>query len=173
MKDGNQVVLIDFGFAQRVDEEIKRCGTPGCIAPEVYYGQKIGTAADIYSFGVVLGQLLANYLPGIDLQHLGSQFMRSSTTNSICLKIEDARYDILNDWKPILFDAADLIYQMLQEDPAARITANQILNHNFVNSSKNVFEEYQSTTYTSTVLSKPRSQHFTQRREPKVIFRGY
>jgi serine/threonine protein kinase len=35
----DSAVIIDFGYAQEIDESpyiIKRCGTPGFIAPEIF-----------------------------------------------------------------------------------------------------------------------------------------
>jgi tetratricopeptide (TPR) repeat protein len=36
-----------------------RCGTPGYMAPEVYRGEGVGIASDLYSFGLVLWQMAA------------------------------------------------------------------------------------------------------------------
>ncbi len=55
-------VLLDFGIARLLgrsgDETAPRAYTPRYAAPELIVGESVGTAADIYSLGVVLGDLL-------------------------------------------------------------------------------------------------------------------
>jgi serine/threonine protein kinase len=68
--DGEPVVM-DFGLARRVDEEVRLTapgrilGTPAYMSPEQVNGdpEKIGRATDIYSLGVVLYEMLAGRLP--------------------------------------------------------------------------------------------------------------
>ncbi len=52
--------VADFGFA-RIKEEnatMTRCGTPSWTAPEVIRGEKYGEAADIYSFGIIMWEVM-------------------------------------------------------------------------------------------------------------------
>jgi len=68
-----QVRLLDFGIAKLLDEgqaqateltlETGRALTPDYAAPEQIRGEPIGTAADIYSLGVLLYELLAGQRP--------------------------------------------------------------------------------------------------------------
>lgn len=60
--------LIDLGLARRIDGEgsTKQCiaGTPACMAPELFQANlELSPAADIYSLGVVLYQLLVGTVP--------------------------------------------------------------------------------------------------------------
>ena len=70
-RDG-QVRLLDFGIAKLLGTDAaaaeltapaQRALTPRYAAPEQILGQPIGTAADIYSLGVVLYELLTGELP--------------------------------------------------------------------------------------------------------------
>lgn len=58
--DPSKIYLVDFGMAEFLSDKeknLKKCGTPGYIAPEIlndyYYDQK----ADVFSCGVVLYNL--------------------------------------------------------------------------------------------------------------------
>jgi len=57
--------VADFGFA-RIKEEnstMTRCGTPSYTAPEVIRGEKYGEKADVYSFGIIMWQVLTRNQP--------------------------------------------------------------------------------------------------------------
>jgi serine/threonine-protein kinase len=66
MRNG-QVKVTDFGIA-RVESSMLTevgmiMGTPGFIAPEMYFGDKIDSRIDVYSAGVILYQLLTGLPP--------------------------------------------------------------------------------------------------------------
>lgn len=58
--------LCDFGFSRRASkttfEGIVR-GTPACMAPEVLLGEAIDPKADVYSFGLLLWEMLCSKRP--------------------------------------------------------------------------------------------------------------
>jgi serine/threonine protein kinase len=59
------VKVADFGFA-RIKEEnatMTRCGTPCWTAPEVIRGEKYDERADVYSFGIVMWEVLTRKQP--------------------------------------------------------------------------------------------------------------
>eukprot|EP00931_Biecheleriopsis_adriatica_P088130 TRINITY_DN62508_c0_g1_i1.p1 TRINITY_DN62508_c0_g1~~TRINITY_DN62508_c0_g1_i1.p1 ORF type:complete len:1048 (+),score=154.81 TRINITY_DN62508_c0_g1_i1:20-3163(+) len=58
-------LLCDFGHAavRSVPSPHHRCGTPHWAAPEVLRGEGLGPAADIYSLGVMLWEMLTQRLP--------------------------------------------------------------------------------------------------------------
>jgi serine/threonine protein kinase len=59
------VKVADFGFA-RIKEDnatMTRCGTPCWTAPEVIRGEKYGEKADVYSFGIIMWEVLTRKQP--------------------------------------------------------------------------------------------------------------
>ena len=60
--DGNRAKLADFGYSSAVvgdgaDQSV--CGTPRWMAPEVVFGRPYSFGADVYSYALILWQLLA------------------------------------------------------------------------------------------------------------------
>ena len=69
---GETVKVLDFGIAKMVDEDARSgnltvdggvLGTPAYMAPERFRGDPIDGAADVYSVGVMLYQMLGGRLP--------------------------------------------------------------------------------------------------------------
>ena len=58
-------MLTGFGFAVKIatDDCMKKCGSPGFVAPEVLLEGHYGRKVDIFSTGVVLYALLSGKLP--------------------------------------------------------------------------------------------------------------
>jgi serine/threonine protein kinase/ABC-type phosphate transport system substrate-binding protein len=57
--------IIDFGFARIKQENatMTRCGSPCWTAPEIIRGEKYTEKADVYSFGIILWELLTRQQP--------------------------------------------------------------------------------------------------------------
>ena len=66
------VKVADFGFA-RIKEEnatMTRCGTPCWTAPEIIRGEKYDERADVFSFGIIMWQVVTRKEP-----YAGRNFM--------------------------------------------------------------------------------------------------
>jgi serine/threonine protein kinase len=70
------VKVADFGFARskQDNDTLTNCGTPAWSAPEVLQGQQYDVKADVYSFGIILWELLTRKRPYAD-----ENFMRVIT----------------------------------------------------------------------------------------------
>jgi serine/threonine protein kinase len=66
------VKVADFGFARIKEENVTmtRCGTPCWTAPEIIRGEKYDERADVYSFGVIMWEVLTRKQP-----YAGRNFM--------------------------------------------------------------------------------------------------
>lgn len=64
--ENGHIKIIDFGFARSLPKDHRaytNCGTLGYSAPEVLKGQGHSYAADIWSYGIMLYELLTGTLP--------------------------------------------------------------------------------------------------------------
>lgn len=61
------VKICDFGLARYKEKFLKdnhgKIGTPHWMAPEILRGEKYEEAADVYSFGVILWEMLTGDIP--------------------------------------------------------------------------------------------------------------
>ncbi|KAF9289436.1 hypothetical protein BGZ68_009346 [Mortierella alpina] len=140
------VVIIDFGLSMTVDRRpqtgtmesplIPVCGTTGYIAPEILspetYKAHDPTAADLYSLGIVLGEMLEPYIPDCDLHYFGSKYLSMQNTNqTVALLTEFISQGCY--YPRVLLQAADLLKNMLAEDPRERTSAQELLrSHPFL-----------------------------------------
>lgn len=123
-KDNWDIKLIDFGLAknQKVSADIltTKAGTPYYIAPEVLSGKQ-DHMCDIWSLGVILQIILCGYPP-----------FHGDTDQEILVKVKKGHQTFEGEeWKDISADAKEIISKCLNTDPAKRINAEQILEHNW------------------------------------------
>mmetsp|Transcript_41939 Transcript_41939/g.88044 ORF Transcript_41939/g.88044 Transcript_41939/m.88044 type:complete len:213 (-) Transcript_41939:2-640(-) len=118
--------IIDLGLAQKHCESSEplmnaTVGTPYYIAPEVLQ-KKYGKSCDLWSIGVVSYILLCGY-PPFDGANDGET--RSSVLSG--------EYNFPSkDWKDISKEAKDFIRRLLQMDATKRMTAEEALNHPWI-----------------------------------------
>jgi WD40 repeat protein/tRNA A-37 threonylcarbamoyl transferase component Bud32 len=63
LTSAGRVVLVDFGLSSRPDDDARRAGTSGFVAPEVAAGERPTPAADVYSFAATAVALLTGDPP--------------------------------------------------------------------------------------------------------------
>ncbi|KAG5188569.1 hypothetical protein JKP88DRAFT_347858 [Tribonema minus] len=124
--------LCDFGLSRKVPDikffkltgDVNKipfstlCGTGGFIAPEIMRQQPFGKAADMWSVGVMIYQMLCGRMP----------FMPARA----CLERPPSYLGAT--WRNVSEEAKDLINKMLERDPSKRLTAAEALEHPWLES---------------------------------------
>jgi serine/threonine-protein kinase Chk2 len=121
---GKVIKITDFGLSRVVDNATfmkTMCGTPQYVAPEILLSQTTqgyGLACDLWSLGVILYVMLAGYPPF------------NESDGNIFEQIKEANFVFHTDyWADKSEIVKELITQLLNPDPASRITAEQALSH--------------------------------------------
>ncbi|XP_007433965.1 serine/threonine-protein kinase PLK1 [Python bivittatus] len=121
LNDDMEVKIGDFGLATRVEYDGERkktlCGTPNYIAPEVLGKKGHSFEVDIWSIGCIMYTLLVGKPP-----------FETSCLKETYIRIKNNAYTIPTHINPV---AASLIQKMLQHDPAARPTIDELLSEEF------------------------------------------
>jgi len=120
--DDTSIKLADFGFAKRVVSDLSLstlCGTAQYVAPEILDFQIDGydERCDMWSVGVVTYILLGGYAPFEGEPDELAQFI---------IRGEYEFHD--KYWADISESAKDMIHNMLQVNPAVRLTAIEALS---------------------------------------------
>ncbi|MFI0723659.1 protein kinase [Streptomyces sp. NPDC021224] len=124
LDETGSVKIADFGIAQCLDQEtttrITRAGTvtgtSAYMAPEAARGHTLTPAADVYSLGCTLYQLLAGRPP----------FIGEHPLAVLCQQVE-CTAPPLREFRPGLAEEAEaFVRRMLAKDPQARPTALEV-----------------------------------------------
>jgi eukaryotic-like serine/threonine-protein kinase len=119
----NQVKVMDFGLAKlkgslKLTKAMSTVGTLAYMAPEQIQGGEVDARSDIFSFGVVLYELLSGHVPFRGEHEAAVMY---SILNEEPVPLEQDRRDI----PPVL---SNLIQRCLEKDPADRYqTAGDIV----------------------------------------------
>lgn len=123
--------ICDFGFAKQLRADngmlMTPCYTANYVAPEVLKKQGYDAACDVWSLGVILYTMLAGQTPFAT----GPE----DTPDEILNRIGQGKYNVnTGNWKTVSQEAKDLVRNMLELDPARRITAAQMMSHPWLTS---------------------------------------
>merc|ERR1711982_304301 len=113
--------LCDFGFARLNEKREARaltlCGTDDWMAPEVILGMDYNEKADVFSYGIVLLEIISRKKVSVSLQR--------SAADGFQLDIDKAKAVLPTDCPESL---ADLAFELCQNDPEARPTFKQVVS---------------------------------------------
>ena len=146
----NIIKICDFGVGKLIKPNTilkDQCGTPVYMAPEIIKGEGYhGFPVDIWSAGVALYIMLSGNLPfNKDKEH-------------------NLEYSILNknikEISDISEEANNLLKNILEKDPNKRYTANQILEHPWMNTNLND-EENNDYDYNNEIKNVNKYHLFT------------
>ena len=119
----NTIKICDFGVSKHFDDKneimFDHCGTPAYIAPEIFEhtGYK-GPACDIWSAGVTLYYMLA-----------GEQPFKAGSISELEKIIKAGDF---KEIEGVSKEANNLISKILQVNPKARLSLDEILNHKWL-----------------------------------------
>lgn len=119
--------IVDFGLSRRMDNitEVREIlGTPEYVAPEILSYEPISTATDMWSIGVLTYVMLTGESP----------FLGEDKQETF-LNISQVNIDYSQDtFEGISSLAVDFIKSLLVKNPRKRATAEEGLNHPWLNS---------------------------------------
>jgi len=121
------IKLIDLGMSMHYDPKspvIGALGSPGFVSPEVVHDGPHSPAMDIFSLGVVAFVMLVGRKP--------FSIQDSENLNYCDLDIKDAPGLQDPRWLSLSPSAKDLLMGMLAYNTAHRLTAQQVLEHDWV-----------------------------------------
>jgi len=125
--DDTEVKIADFGLSKIIDEQKMMqtaCGTPGYVAPEVLNAEGYDKEVDLWSIGVITYILLCGFPP-----------FYAETVPEVFEQIMKAEYDYPEEyWNEISAEGKDFIDHLLVVDPKERLTAQQALEHKWLQS---------------------------------------
>jgi len=116
--------LCDFGLSKRVDPTTqqvyieKRMGTRSYMAPEIKDSSRISTKVDIWALGLVFYKMCTTYLP--------DQICRDWWVKDQTVPFRE------DEWTNRSPELKDLISKMLRVEPTTRISAQEAMNHPYL-----------------------------------------
>ncbi|OCT92007.1 ribosomal protein S6 kinase 2 alpha isoform X1 [Xenopus laevis] len=127
--DPESIRICDFGFAKQLRADngllMTPCYTANFVAPEVLKRQGYDEGCDIWSLGILLYTMLAGYTPFAN--GLGD------TPEEILARIGSGKFTLRGgNWNTVSAAAKDLVSRMLHVDPHKRLTAKQVLQHEWI-----------------------------------------
>ncbi|GLH74392.1 hypothetical protein GETHLI_28940 [Geothrix limicola] len=121
--EGDQAKVMDFGISRIVDSNTLTTtyaflGTPAYAAPEAQLKVQVGPAADRYSFGIILFEMLSGHPP-----------FNGETPFEILDKHQRAPLPDLAALRPDLpAPLVDLVARLCRKDPAARPSDDEVMD---------------------------------------------
>ena len=118
--EGMRGKIADYGESREktTDSTMTSTGTPLWMAPEVSCGKRYDSKADVYSFGIILHEVLTQDLPYSDKPDL------SAIGLAVSVAMKGLRPTIEEDWHPGL---KSLLKDCYEAVPSSRPTFSQVV----------------------------------------------
>lgn len=119
--------LVDFGLAKLIGPNEKAdepFGTLGYIAPEVLNKEPYSFSCDVWSYGCIIYALMCGYLP---FDNEDPKIVMKMTNECDLIFDEDP-------WNNFSSKVKSLLKQLLEKDPAKRLSLDQALKHRWFDS---------------------------------------
>jgi len=166
LKTDGGVKLSDFGFSAKLDDKKPFCrslvGTPYWMAPEVCRRENYDTSADIWSFAIMVIEMIDNEPPYFELntneaiQHIGYKSGLDNSNQLPPIKRANIPTELIK-----------LVQKCLYRDQRKRATAGQLLNQDvFLNDRR--FEGGRDLLAPVVVNYKIRQPQFEQKQVPSI-----
>jgi len=139
--DSSRIKICDFGFSRKVgdaEEPMTLCGTDEWMAPEVMLGEKYDAKADVFSFGMVLTELITRQKPAkrnpgakfaVDLEALKKLVPKNCPPDFFTIALECIVWD--PDRRPLakeIMDKLKALHDSLPEDVPAKAAGKKSQN---------------------------------------------
>jgi serine/threonine protein kinase len=113
------IKLVNFTHAVEVVNGplTQACGSSGYCSPEMIRREEYGKPVDMWSFGVVLFNILSGTPP----------FFHKDTGTLFQMILDNEVSFNPNYWSEVSSEAKDLIVKLLEKDPTKRLTVDQAL----------------------------------------------
>lgn len=124
INDKYETKLADLGLAKIMGDQLLKsyAGTPLNMAPEIFNNGKYTNKCDIWSFGVILYEMLFGNPP----------FLPEKKTIDNLINLVNTKPVVFPESVQISLEAEDLISKCLQKNPDKRISAKQLLQHPWI-----------------------------------------
>lgn len=123
-----QLVLADFDTAAQINDAQAmqvRCGSPGCVAPEMLDGRPYNAKVDLFSAGVLLFYSICGRLP-----FNGGSISAVLRRNLKCkVKLNQEQGSLLAWLTPT---AKEFLFRLMAKEPTNRPTAKEAMEHCFI-----------------------------------------
>lgn len=142
LDDNFQPLITDFGYAKIITtDSLKNTQTAGSLytmAPEVMLDEKYNGKADVYSFGIVMFQIITDTMPF-------HEFMQKNPKSGIIQFInfvaQDGNRPIFPDDKPVKPALKELIERCWSNNPTERPTFEELFNKLAYNSDDSIYTD--------------------------------
>ncbi|XP_076017833.1 serine/threonine-protein kinase Nek9 [Genypterus blacodes] len=149
----NLIKLGDYGLAKKLDSEFSMAetcvGTPYYMSPELCQGSKYNFKSDIWAMGCVIFEVLT----------LTRTFDATNPLN-LCVKIVQGNWTMEVDSSVYSSALIKLVYECLDQDPAKRPTAVQILEQPIISCCRQELEE--RVVLLNSAMKKPKLSTVTE-----------